>query len=126
MRKMEQVTRYRCAWCGKEFKTPDRHDCKWDPDAHNCLSCVHRGKYHPESVLDFDPQTGEKDSLPAGFECACEWDDWCSFDGGFGRHAASVNHEKHCPDYKTVHGWKGKATFREIEQRREALGEDKP
>lgn len=47
-RKMTKVTRYKCAWCGHEFHTPDKHLCKFDPDCKNCLSCVHRGNYYPE------------------------------------------------------------------------------
>lgn len=69
MRKMEQVTRYKCAWCGKEFKTPNRHLCKWDPDSHNCLSCVYRGEFvkgEPTRQTGIDSW---EEGYPAEFEC---------------------------------------------------------
>lgn len=38
---MIPVTRYQCEYCKKEFKTPNRHYCKFDPKLKNCLSCKH-------------------------------------------------------------------------------------
>lgn len=35
---MKYVVRYECKWCGKLFKTPNRHNCRFDPRHHNCLS----------------------------------------------------------------------------------------
>ena len=39
-RKFKKVERYECSYCGHLFKT-ERHDCKFDPEKKNCLTCVH-------------------------------------------------------------------------------------
>ena len=36
---MEKVTRYQCKFCKKDFKTPDRHYCKFNPELKNCFTC---------------------------------------------------------------------------------------
>lgn len=36
---MKKVTRYQCQFCKKDFKTPDRHQCKKDPKLKNCFTC---------------------------------------------------------------------------------------
>jgi len=38
---MKQVIRYQCEFCKKEFKTPDRHYCKKNPELKNCFTCKH-------------------------------------------------------------------------------------
>lgn len=115
---MEKVTRYRCKWCGKEFKTPDRHACKWDPDAFNCLSCVHRGKFVNGEPLN--PYTG--DYTPDRFECAKDECGWNEFESGLP--PTSVNRDRHCPSYETIPGWKGKETFKAIARKREAEAQE--
>lgn len=42
---LKKVVRYECRWCRKLFKTPNRHNCRFDPKNHNCLSCRHCGKF---------------------------------------------------------------------------------
>lgn len=36
---MEQVIRYQCELCKKEFRTPNKHRCKKNPELKNCFSC---------------------------------------------------------------------------------------
>ena len=36
----KEVLRLQCNHCGKLFKT-ERHDCKFDPEKRNCLTCQH-------------------------------------------------------------------------------------
>ena len=36
---MKQVIRYQCNFCKKEFRTPDRHKCKFRPELRNCFTC---------------------------------------------------------------------------------------
>lgn len=120
MRKMEQVVRYKCQWCGKEFKTPDRHVCKWDPDCKNCLSCKYRGKFVEGA------HTAE--STVNGFECHCEEGNvYAVGEGGWNDFPQAATayfevdfkgKERRCPDYKRIKGYKGKETFREIESQR--------
>lgn len=38
---MKEVIRYQCEFCKKEFKTPDKHYCKFNPELKNCFSCKH-------------------------------------------------------------------------------------
>lgn len=39
MKNMTEVTRYNCGYCKKDFRTPDRHECKMNPELKNCFSC---------------------------------------------------------------------------------------
>lgn len=36
---MKRVIRYQCQFCKKEFKTPNKHRCKKNPELKNCFSC---------------------------------------------------------------------------------------
>lgn len=38
---MIQIIRYQCELCKKEFRTPNRHYCKNNPELKNCFSCKH-------------------------------------------------------------------------------------
>ena len=132
MRKMKQVIRYRCEWCGKEFHTPNLHVCKWDPDCKNCLSCVHRGEFvqgEPGRLVGF----GEyEEGRPNAFRCSlrdyvqeCGWND---FPQAATAHPRYDSNGKiiHCPDHKTIRGFKGKQTFKEIEEKRRLESNKQP
>lgn len=41
MEYMKEVTRYQCKFCKKDFKTPNRHYCKFNPALKNCFTCKH-------------------------------------------------------------------------------------
>ena len=105
MRSMEKVERYRCRWCGREFKTPDRHLCRFDPDAHNCLSCIFRG----DCVSDCH-EGG--DYFPKSFHCAIHD---CIQEGGLNDFPEAVSPTVagtvKCDDWKMIEGWKGKETY---------------
>ena len=129
---MQKVTRYKCEWCGKEFRTPDRHLCKWRPEVHNCLSCAYRGAFvkgEPARQVDF----GEwEDGVANSFMCHCKkcFDDPKSSTGQGGWNdfpsAAYSDNEKElgsgkpicCRDWKMVPGYKGKKTYCEVESKR--------
>lgn len=36
---MKQLTVWQCEHCKQLFRTPNRHDCKKDPEKKNCFSC---------------------------------------------------------------------------------------
>lgn len=38
---LKEVKRYNCEFCKKDFKTPDKHKCKFDPKLKNCFTCKH-------------------------------------------------------------------------------------
>jgi hypothetical protein len=43
MKSLKPITMYECQHCKKLFKTPDKHNCRRDPDKTNCYSCEHWG-----------------------------------------------------------------------------------
>ena len=50
---MKKVTRYQCEFCKKDFKTPDRHYCKMNPELKNCFTCKHlKGWLESEDGVD--------------------------------------------------------------------------
>jgi len=124
MRKMEKVIRYKCAWCGGEFHTPNLHCCKWDPSCKNCLSCAHRGEFvkgEPARQTGF----GEfEEGKPNAFRCAVK--DYVQLGGwnDFPQAATAIPQYNtrgkvcHCPDHKTIRGYLGKETFKDIEEKR--------
>ena len=42
---MMKVIRYKCKWCGREFRTPNLHKCRFNPSNRCCLSCKHCGRF---------------------------------------------------------------------------------
>lgn len=116
---MKKVIRYQCEWCGGEFKTPDKHKCRFDPKFKNCLSCANRGKfvqgesptYHPDTLGLLDSGTSD------GFDCEAQGKagegGWNDFECG-----AVAAAEHGCPDWKPIEGYKGQETFIEIEEKR--------
>lgn len=58
------VARQECQWCGNLYKTT-RHDCKFDPEKRNCLTCKHNHGQRPGTPGN--PYNGEGE--PPYFEC---------------------------------------------------------
>lgn len=119
---MKQVTRYLCELCGREFKTPDKHKCKWDPKWKNCLSCANRGRFvkgEPTRQIGF----GEwEEGISNSFECHGE--DYppaeTAQQGGsndFDCGAVSCA-ELGCSNWKPLQDYKGKKTYKEVESNR--------
>lgn len=48
---MKEVIRYQCEFCGKEFRTPNRHVCKYDPKFKNCFSCKNCIEFKKEDLI---------------------------------------------------------------------------
>ena len=46
---MKKVLRYQCEYCKKEFHTPDRHKCKFNPVLKNCFTCAELKGWKEES-----------------------------------------------------------------------------
>ena len=107
---MKKVTRYLCEWCGKEFKTPDRHKCRWSPEAHNCLSCKHRGKRVDDDITEY----GDK---WYAFECPY-FEDPCEAPCDFAKGAVSKT-GNNCQHWDLMDNYKGRSTFAQIEKERE-------
>lgn len=101
---MEKVTMYRCRWCGKNFKTPSRHDCRFDPGHRNCLSCKFRGAFVKGDDGGYVGFGHIEDAVPDGFMCEKDTDPevgkpgqgwWNDFPSAIAR-----NTDGGCPDYE--------------------------
>ncbi len=66
---MRKVTRYQCRFCKKDFKTPDRHYCKKNPELKNCFTCKHLKGWDEDFVY------GEYTRTPWP-DCAAGVDGW--------------------------------------------------
>ena len=57
-RSFKEVLRLECNHCGKLFKTR-MHDCKFDPEKRNCLTCQHNlGQRREDGVAFFECAKG--------------------------------------------------------------------
>lgn len=68
---MKQVIRYQCEFCKKEFKTPNRHYCKFNPELKNCFTCKHLKGWH-----EGEEYPGDYYREPNYPDCAKECDGW--------------------------------------------------
>lgn len=94
---LKEVVRYECEHCNKDFKTPDRHVCKFDPKFKNCHSCKHcRGfkdedreggidvgvgimptnQLYPICIKDYGDH-GALDLCQMGYQLNCDAYEWC-------------------------------------------------
>jgi len=62
MSEMQAITMYKCPFCNKAFKTPNRHNCKHDPEHKNCITCANQrgfdsfiGQYDYYGNCEIDP-----------------------------------------------------------------------
>lgn len=73
---MKEVTRYQCPYCKKDFRTPDKHYCKFNPILRNCFTCKHlKGwsegeQYGQEEGWFREPNTPDCDAIEEGLH----WD----------------------------------------------------
>lgn len=80
-----KIEAYKCEWCGRIFPSNRNYhesECKYDPNARSCISCV----FHRELVKDWsqDPQMEKA----AGAYCPRR------------NQVFIYPHKKYCPDYK--------------------------
>lgn len=85
-KKFVTVSRKQCCHCGKLFIT-ERHDCKFDPEKRNCLTCQHNLGHRDD---------GEGDDY---FECEA------GYDGGSNLgDIISAKWNLNCPKWQLVEG----------------------
>ena len=75
---MKEVTRYQCEFCKKDFKTPNRHYCKKNPELKNCFTCKHlKGWLESEesAPIYFESETHYR-RYPNYPDCAADMDGW--------------------------------------------------
>lgn len=95
MIEMKSIEMYECQHCKKLFRTPDRHNCRRDPDYTNCYSCEHWGRQ-----FYFDKSWRNEDcDMTCDMSDACKMSDTSQADAALG-----LMHENrwsmNCPDYK--------------------------
>ena len=67
---MKKVVRYQCQFCKKEFKTPNKHNCKFNPELKNCFTCKYLKDWiYGEYVDDYY-------RMPNYPDCEKECGDW--------------------------------------------------
>lgn len=89
MIEMKSIEMYECQHCKKLFRTPDRHNCRRDPDYTNCYSCEHWG----HEFKQYDAYEGDYYFLTS-----------CNIKSTYADEAFDTMHENrwsmNCPDYK--------------------------
>ena len=97
MENFRRIDMYQCTWCGKIFRTNDRHRCKFRPSYENCFSCEH--------CKGVTTTTVEGDTYPYKvMACAVK-------DGVPIPELARKGWELHCPMWKLAEDYKGKETY---------------
>ncbi|MBR4444330.1 MAG: hypothetical protein IKS37_00345 [Solobacterium sp.] len=92
-----KIEMYQCAWCGKIYRTDQRHQCKFRPSFRNCFSCE-----HCRSIKVINPQEGRYS------EKRIE----CEVRGDIPVLALSVKDWKwDCPEWQLISGYTGKNTY---------------
>lgn len=80
---LNKIIMYRCSFCGKEFRTANKHKCKKDPSLKNCFSCKHhngweeiRTEMFPEIIVqcEKDNEYYLEDVKQSNYSLQC--DDW--------------------------------------------------
>jgi len=89
---MKKIEVYECEYCKKLFRTPNRHDCKFNPAKRNCFSCGNL-KGWLESVDGVDTGMGilRDPNFP---DCEAGIDGWDIED------IKSVNYNMQCEGWK--------------------------
>lgn len=49
---MKEVTRYQCEFCNKDFKTPNKHQCKKNPELKNCFTCKNLKGWDKDYIIN--------------------------------------------------------------------------
>lgn len=78
MESMKQVTRYQCQYCKKDFRTPDKHYCKFNPKLKNCFTCKNLKGWEEGEIEEIHTHWGGVDSrkMPNTPDCAKGCDGW--------------------------------------------------
>ena len=97
MEDFKRIDMYQCTWCGKIFRTNDRHRCKFRPSFENCFSCA--------NCTGVDAAARRIGDYPdKAMKCAVREDMPI-------RIIAGKNWELHCPLWKLAEDYKGKETY---------------
>lgn len=108
----DEVTRYVCRYCRREFKTTLRHRCKFNPSFRNCFSCMHCTDIH--WIADSGEVLTEQEAKDMGyigcskvFSCArCIDEKLHSV-----TELSAQNWEAGCPMWEMIPAYTGKDSF---------------
>ena len=107
---MKKVTRYQCQFCKKDFKTPDRHYCKKNPELKNCFTCRHlKGWEESEHYQHIDTGLGIYSPRDPNYpDCAAGENDYEEWNI---ETIKSVNYNMQCEKWEQgIYDWsKGKS-----------------
>ena len=122
---MEKVVRYRCKWCGREFRTPNRHRCRFDPANRSCLSCKHCGKFDSFEEDDWNIKGFRcLRGAPNGGEGVYEVGEGGYNDFPYAVYGA-ISDGRGCPDWEIIEGYCGTWTFAERQRKFNQEGDSK-
>lgn len=89
---MKKLTVYECEFCKKLFRTPNKHNCKKNPELKNCFTCEHlKGWLKSLDGVDVGVGIIYDPNYP---NCAAGIDGW---DIESIKHS---NYNMQCPDWK--------------------------
>ncbi len=105
---MKEVIRYECEYCGKDFKTPDRHQCKYDPKLKNCYTCKHNYGFEEDIDFVYQDRSGvdfHGQERNGSYYVLCAKDiELLDVDGYTRLHAGNVKGYIDCDEYESCGG----------------------
>lgn len=94
MQDLKPITMYQCQHCKKLFKSPDKHNCRRDPDKTNCYTCEHWGHQ-----FYFDKTWDDSGNMTCDISDACK-----KHETSYAEEAHGIMRENgwylYCPEYK--------------------------
>ncbi|WP_343348608.1 hypothetical protein [Terrisporobacter petrolearius] len=67
---MKKIEVYECEFCKKLFRTPNKHNCKFNPKLKNCFTCKN---FKSWSETEYDYRFGYEAPYP---DCKVGCDNW--------------------------------------------------
>jgi len=96
---MKEVVRYQCEFCGKDFRTPNKHQCKYDPSLKNCYTCKHCEGWAKEDLIGgVDVGVGIMDTTMYYPKCSIDYADLSA------RELSCSGYDLNCPGYENCGG----------------------
>ena len=100
MENFKRIDMYKCVWCGKLFRTTNRHHCKFRPSYENCFSCE-----YCTGVAKRARDVQDEDDYPDKIMT-------CSVKEGVPiRVIAEKDWQLHCPKWKLAADYQGKQSY---------------
>ena len=112
-----KITRYKCIWCGGEYKTDHRHRCRFDPAFRSCYSCEYCSGIEKIENTYSVPFAGSEVLSPSLRNMVEAWPKKkiaCALGHEvFTADIAGKKNDLQCCGYRTMDGYEGKKTYYE-------------